>query len=72
MLHLFKKLKLYTKLDQERVNKTSTSIQIKIYLLSFVDYQHLRKYFYYWNITLNYCSIYKINIRGNFLWKGIF
>ena len=69
MFHLFKKLKLYTKLDQERGHKTPTSIQIKIYLLSFVDYQHLRKHFYYWNITLNYCSIYKINIRSNFPWK---
>ena len=69
MLHLLKKLKLYTKLGPESVHKTPISIQIKIYLWSFVDYQHLQKYFCNWNIILNYCSIYKINIRGNFIWK---
>ena len=69
MLHLLKKLKLYTKVGSESVHKTSISIQIKIYLWSFVDYQHLQKYFYNWNMILNYCSIYKINIRGNFIWK---
>ena len=38
---------------------------------SFADYQHLQKYFYNWNITLYYCFIHKINIRGNFIWKCI-
>ena len=37
--------------------------------LSFVDYQHLQKYFYNWSITLNYYFIFKINIRGDFIWK---
>ena len=69
MLHLLKKLKLYTKVGSESVHKTSISIQIKIYLWSFVDYQHLQKYSYNWNMILNYCSIYNINIRGNFIWK---
>ena len=69
MLHLLKKLKLYTKLVPETEHKAPISIQIKIYLWSFVDYQHMEKYFYNWNITLNYCFIYKINIRGNFIWK---
>ena len=69
MLHLLKKLKLYTKLVLERVHKAPISIQFKIYLLSFVDYQHLQKYFYNWSITMNYYFIYKMNIRGNFIWK---
>ena len=59
MLHLLKKLKLKTKLSPERVHKAPISIQIKIHLWSFVDYQQLQKYFYNWNITLNYCFIYK-------------
>ena len=45
MLQLFKKLKLYTKLAPETVFKVTTSIHIKIYLRSFVDYQHQQKYF---------------------------
>ena len=70
MLHLLKKLKLYTKMGPETERKAPISIHIKIYLWSFVDYQHLQKYFYNWNIiTLNHCLIYKINIRGNFTWK---
>ena len=69
MLHLLEKLKLYTKLLLERVHKAPISIQFKIYLWSFVDYQHLQKYFYNWSITMNYYFIYKINIRGNFIWK---
>ena len=70
MLHLLKKLKLYTKLGPERVHQAPINIQIKMYLWSFADYQHsLQKYFYNWNIILTYCFIYKINIRGNFIWK---
>ena len=69
ILYLFKKLKLYTKLSSERVHKAPISIQIKIYLWSCVDYQYRQKSFYNWNITLNYCSICKISIRGNFFWK---
>ena len=69
MLHLLKKLKLYPKLGPERVNKAPKIIKVKIYLWLFVDYQHLKKYFYNWNITLSYCSIYKIIIRGNIIWK---
>ena len=61
------KLKLYTKLGPERVHKASISIQIKMYLWSFVDYQHQQKY--NCNITMNYCFIYKINIRGIFMRK---
>ena len=52
----------------ERVHEVPISIQIKIYLWSFVDYQHLQKYFHNWNITLNYCVIYIFHIRGNFIW----
>ena len=69
MPHLLKKLKLYIKLGPERVHKAPISIQIKIFLWSFVDDQHLQNYFYSWNIILNYCFIYKMNIRGNFIWK---
>ena len=70
MLHLLKKLKLYTKLIPETEHKAPISIHIKIYLWSFVDYQHLQKYFYNWNIrTLNHCFICKIGIRGNLIWK---
>ena len=47
------------------MHKDPISIHIKIYLQSLVDYQHLKKFFYNWNITLNYCFIYKTNIRGN-------
>ena len=76
MLYLLKKLKLYTKLGPERVHKAPIGIQIKIYLWTFVDYQHLQKYFYNWKITLNYSFIYKINIRGNSIskcpWSGHF
>ena len=73
MLHLLKKLTLYTELGPGRVHKVLISIQIKIYW-SFVDYQHLQKYFYNFNIntnifTLNYCFVYKMSIRGNFIWK---
>ena len=32
MLHLLKKLKLYTKLGPERVNKAPKIIEVKIYL----------------------------------------
>ena len=39
------------------------SIHTKIYLPSFVDYQYLKKYFYMWNIPLNYCFICKIISR---------
>ena len=60
MLHLLKKLKL----SPEIVHNTPVNIQIKIYLWSFVDYQRLQKYFYNWHVTLNYCFIYKIDIRG--------
>ena len=60
---------LYTKLGPDRIHKAPISIQIKIYLWSFIDYQHIQKYFYNWNITLNYCFIYKINIKDNFIWK---
>ena len=56
MFQFFKKLKLY---------KQYVSIHVKIYLGSFVDYQHLQKYLYNWNITLNYCFIFIININGN-------
>ena len=50
------------------VLKTHISFHIKIYLWLLVDYQHLQKYFYNWNITLNYYFICKINIRGNFIY----
>ena len=59
MLQLFKKLKLYTKLGPEH---------IKVYLWSLVDYQHLQKYFYNWNITLNYNFICEVNSTGNFMY----
>ena len=48
-----------------KVYKAPISIHIKIYSWSFVDYQHLRKYSYNWNITLNYCFIHEINIKVN-------
>ena len=48
------------------VHKAPISFHVKIYLWSIVDYQHLQKFFYNWNITLNYYFICKINIRGNF------
>ena len=48
MLQLLKKLKLYTKLGPVKLG------HFKIYIRSFVDYQHLQKYFYNWNITWNY------------------
>ena len=50
------------------VHKTSISFHIKVYLWSHVDYQHLQKYFYNWNITLNYYFICKIDIRDNFIY----
>ena len=66
MLHLLKKINIYTTVT---AYKAPINIHIKIYLWSFVDYQHLQKHFYNWNITLNYWFIYKINIRGSFTWK---
>ena len=66
MLHIFKKLKPYTKPDT--VHKAPISFYIKVYLWSLVDYEHLQKYFYDWNITLNYYFICKSNIRGNFIY----
>ena len=63
MLEILNKLKLYIKLGPEAVHKAPMCVHIKIYLWSFVDYHHLQKYFYNWNITLNYCFICKINIR---------
>ena len=68
ILQLLKKLKLYRKLGLDTVFKATISFRTKIYLWSLVDYQHLQKYFYNWNITLNYYFICKINIRGNFLY----
>ena len=45
------------------------SIHIKIYLWSLADYQHLQKYFYNCNITLNYClslkSVSRVTLSGN-------
>ena len=64
ILQFLKKLKLYTKLCLETLN-----IRIKIYLRSFVDFHHLQKYFYNWNITLNHWFIFEINSRGCFIWK---
>ena len=64
MIQLPKKLKLH-KTGSTKVHKAPVSIHIKIYLWSFVDYQHLKKYFYDCNITLNYCFTYKISIRSN-------
>ena len=60
MLQYLKKLRLYTKLSPETVHKPLISIYTKTYLWSFVDHQYLKKYFFIWNITLNYCSICKI------------
>ena len=70
MLQLLKKLKLYVYKTASRYSTQGphVSFHIKIYLWSLVDYQHLQKYFYNWNITLNYYFICKINIRGNFLY----
>ena len=68
MLQLFKKLKLYRKLSPDVVHKNPMSFQIKIYLWSLVDYQHLQKCFYNWNIILNYYFICRINTRGNFIY----
>ena len=69
MLHLPKKLKLYTKLGPQTIHKALIRIHMKTYLWSFVDYLHLKKYFYNWNIiTLNYCFIYKIDTRDKFIW----
>ena len=45
--------------------KSILSIYIKIYLPSVVYHHQLQKYCYYWNITLNYCFICKINIKSN-------
>ena len=67
MLQLLKKLKLYSKLGPDTVHKAPISFHIKTYLWSLVDYQHLQKYFYNWNIKLNYYFICKINIKGNFM-----
>ena len=69
MLHLFKKLRLYTKLGPERVDKAPHKYSHQNLLVIIVDYQHLQKYFYNWNTALNYCFIYKINIRANFIKK---
>ena len=66
--NFLEKLKLCTKLGPDTVCETPISFHIKIYLWSLVDYQHLQKYFYNWNITLNYYFICKINIRGNFIY----
>ena len=68
MLHLLRKLKVYTKLDPEWVHRAPISIQIKIYLGSLVDYQHLQKYSYNWNIniTLN-CAVNKYTNRTKLL-----
>ena len=63
MLQLRKKSKLYTQLDLVKLG------HFKIYIRSFVDYQHLQKYFYNWNITWNYCFLCKINFRDKFIWK---
>ena len=54
---------------QNWVQKQYISIQIRIYLWSFIDYQHTQKHFYDWYITLSYSFICIINIRGNFIWK---
>ena len=51
----------------EKVNyfqKRTLGIHIKTYFWSFLDYHYLKKYFYNWNITLNYCFVYKIKIRS--------
>ena len=50
------------------VERKYISIPIKFYVI-FVDYQHLQKYFNNWNITLNYCFIFKSNVRGSVIWK---
>ena len=68
MLQLLKKLKLYTKPHPTTIHKAPISFHIKIYLWSLVDNQHLQKYFYNWNITLNYYFICKIIVRGNFIY----
>ena len=60
MLQYLKKLRIYTKLGPETVHKPLISIYTKTYLWSFVDHQYLKKYFFIWNITLNYCFICKI------------
>ena len=69
MLQLLQKLKLYAELGPETVHKAPISIHIKIYLSSFVDYQHLQKYFYNWYITLNTASsvksISEVTLSGN-------
>ena len=61
-------LKLFTKLGPDTVHGPPISFHVKIYLWSLVDYEHLQKYFYNWNITLNYCFTSKINIIGNFIY----
>ena len=78
MLQLRKKSKLYTQLDLVKLGHLKLG-HFKIYIRSFVDYQHLQKYFYNWNITWNYSgashgttafsvkSISGINLSGNTL-----
>ena len=68
MPQLLKKLELYIHKTAYTVHNAPISFHIKIYLWSLVDYQHLQKYFYNWNITLNYYFICKINIYGNFIY----
>ena len=50
----------------ETAHKPPISIHTKIYLRSFVDYQY---HLYIWNITLNYCFIFKsrsgVTLYGN-------
>ena len=69
-LQLLKKLKLYTKLGPDTVHMAPISFHIKIYLWSLVDYQHLQKYFYNWNITLNYYVVCQNNI-SNLIYMGM-
>ena len=45
------------------------SVNIEIYLRLFAYHYHLQKYFYNWNITMNYYFICKINIRDYFIWR---
>ena len=55
MLQRLRKRKVYTKLSPDTVNTAHVSFQIKIYLWSLADYQHLQKYFitgtWHWTIT---------------------
>ena len=66
MLQFLKKRKLYTKLVPETAPYAVTSKFICDHLFFIIICKSI---FCCWNITLNHCFIWKINIRSNFLLK---